>query len=71
MRHGLHINQNLQEKRMDVGNAQQEQHGKAKERSCTRRRDKNFVSGLRPFHTTLHTLDVMRFGRGRFEADAG
>lgn len=33
--------------------------------------DKNFVSGLRPFHTTLHTLDVMRFGRGRFEADAG
>ena len=32
--------------------------------------DKNFVSDPRPFHTTPHTLNVMCFGRGRFEADA-
>lgn len=38
--------------------------------------DKNFVPSLWPLHTTSHGathvwMDVMHFGRGRFEADAG
>lgn len=53
---------------MGMGSAQRERRTRGRR---GRRADKNFVSGLRPFHTTPHTLDVMCFGRGRFEADAG
>lgn len=73
MRYALRVNRIYKKSETDVGTAGNGNRMRKRKKGRVRDADKNFVSGLWPFHTTPqspHTLDVMCFGRGRFEADA-